>query len=251
MVAPGYVGVILTDEGMVPAGTCFQLDGGVIVTAAHVLDDLDLARNDSVVWVRELDPNKPAGAAKVAHVDEAHDLAVLTTDHRFPAMASQLSASDPQDLGHPIRISGVAEIDDPDSSSCSWSFEADGTWQGKTTDQVDRLVWGRVRCQDVSRGMSGAPVRRSCDDAVIGIVSGRYNSVDGWLRDSVWVARTEDLRPLLTGLAELGVSTDLSGGIHPSSCRFSPPTPQPKSPAPPPPGFVALFLAIENSQFSF
>jgi len=25
---------------------------------------------------------------------------------------------------------------------------------------------------------------------VVGVVSGRYNSADGWLRDTVWVART-------------------------------------------------------------
>ena len=47
------------------------------------------------------------------------------------------------------------------------------------------------------RGMSGAPVRRSEDDLLVGIVSSRYNSQDGWLRDSVWVARTEHLLQLL------------------------------------------------------
>lgn len=41
---------------------------------------------------------------------------------------------------------------------------------------------------------------------VVGVVSARYNSADGWLRDSVWVARVEDLVPLLAGLANVDVA---------------------------------------------
>ena len=50
-------------------------------------------------------------------------------------------------------------------------------------------------------GMSGAPVIRDGDGAVAGVVSGRYNSADGWLAGTVWVARTEDLAVLLDGIA--------------------------------------------------
>ena len=52
-------------------------------------------------------------------------------------------------------------------------------------------------------GMSGAPVIRDSDGAVAGVVSGRYNSADGWLAGTVWVARTEDLAVLLNGIAEV------------------------------------------------
>lgn len=38
--------------------------------------------------------------------------------------------------------------------------------------------------------MSGAPVRRLADDVVVGVVCARYNSADGWLAHSVWVAGT-------------------------------------------------------------
>ena len=55
-------------------------------------------------------------------------------------------------------------------------------------------------------GMSGAPVIRDSDGAVAGVVSGRYNSADGWLAGTVWVARTEDLLPLLDGIAERHVA---------------------------------------------
>ena len=56
------------------------------------------------------------------------------------------------------------------------------------------------------RGMSGAPVladQPGPAPVVVGVVSARYNSADGWGRDSVWVARTEDLAPLLAGLGEV------------------------------------------------
>ena len=52
-------------------------------------------------------------------------------------------------------------------------------------------------------GMSGAPVIRDSDGAVAGVVSGRYNSADGWLAGTVWVARTEDLAVLLDGIADV------------------------------------------------
>jgi hypothetical protein len=35
------------------------------------------------------------------------------------------------------------------------------------------------------------------------VVSGRYNSTDGWLEGTVWVARTEDLVVLIDGIASL------------------------------------------------
>jgi hypothetical protein len=53
--------------------------------------------------------------------------------------------------------------------------------------------------------MSGGPVRRLDDDVVVGVVSGRYNSGDQWLRDTVWLARVEDLLPLLDGVAPVTV----------------------------------------------
>ena len=45
---------------------------------------------------------------------------------------------------------------------------------------------------------------RASDCAVAGVVSGRYNTADGWLAGTVWVARTEDLLLLLDGIADVG-----------------------------------------------
>jgi hypothetical protein len=53
--------------------------------------------------------------------------------------------------------------------------------------------------------MSGAPVVRDADGAVAGVVSGRYCSADGWPPSTAWVARTEDLMPLLAGLADIAL----------------------------------------------
>lgn len=40
------------------------------------------------------------------------------------------------------------------------------------------------------------------DGAVVGVVSGRYNTADGWLAGTVWVTRTEDLAALLGGISD-------------------------------------------------
>jgi hypothetical protein len=62
------------------------------------------------------------------------------------------------------------------------------------------------------KGMSGAPVLSG--NFAVGIVSARYNSADEWARNSVWVARTEDLTPLLSGLDD--IVAPQSGNAEPS-----------------------------------
>ena len=59
--------------------------------------------------------------------------------------------------------------------------------------------------------MSGGPVRCQSDGVIVGVVSARYNSADGWLRDSVWIARTENLRPLLANLRPVPVHNPVRG----------------------------------------
>ncbi len=67
----------------------------------------------------------------------------------------------------------------------------------------DAVPTGRMTAEALMPGMSGAPVICDSDGAVAGVVSARYNSPDGWLAGTVWVARTEDLLPLLDGLASV------------------------------------------------
>ena len=95
-------------------------------------------------------------------------------------------------------------------------------------------------------GMSGGPVVRDSDGAVTGVVSGRYNSADGWLAGTVWVARTEDLAVLLDGIAEVTVEYRPLAG--PAAGRpldqvrdpFALEVHRPVQPEDPPPGLPVL-----------
>jgi hypothetical protein len=99
-----------------------------------------------------------------------------------------------------VTVTGHAVPDDPGRT---YRFlDAPGEWAGGTT-RDDAVPLGRLTPGAVVRGMSGAPVIRDGDGAVAGVVSGRYNSADGWLAGTVWVARTEDLAALLDGLTEV------------------------------------------------
>ncbi|MEY9995365.1 formylglycine-generating enzyme required for sulfatase activity [Streptomyces sp. V4I8] len=194
---PAYLGRVLTDDGE-PAGTCFQVTPGVLATAWHVLADVGAERVGDTVAVDGL----PAGGqspalAEVFRIDPAHDLAVLRRELPLPASIGRLLFSDGQDVGTEVVVTGHARVPDQARPYGSQRYvDAPGIWAGGTL-RDDTIALGRLSSRDLMRGMSGAPVRRRSDGAVVGVVSERYNSADGWLRDSVWVARTEDLVPLL------------------------------------------------------
>ena len=200
-VAP-YLGRVLDADGA-PAGTCFQVVLGVLVTAWHVLDDLGAGVEGSIVRLDPLQGGGSARQAKVERADPLHDLAVLMTGEPLAGCVAGLAASDEVAIGVPVLMTGMAVLDDPGHSYRY--LDADGHWGGGTT-RDDQIPLGRVAASAVMRGMSGAPVVAREPSAggplVVGVVSARYNS-DGWGRDSVWVARTEDLEPLLAGLCEV------------------------------------------------
>lgn len=188
-VAP-FLGRVLDDAGE-PVGTCFQLRSGVLVTAWHVLDALGAAEEGARVQFDPLQGGQ-VREAQVRRVDSLHDIAVLAASEPLAAYASGLARSDQVPAGTPIVITGVATVDDPGHSYRH--LDADGRWAGGAS-RDEQVLLGRVVADAVMRGMSGAPVLAG--QMVIGVVSARYNSADGWGRDSVWVARTEDLAPLL------------------------------------------------------
>ncbi len=206
-VVPGYLGRVLDGAG-VPVGTCFQVAPGVLVTACHVLEDIGAASDSSPLKVDPL-----AGGdlfeVTVARVDPVHDLAVLTSDARLPGTAGPLTATDRMALRAGVTVTGHVVPDDPGHR---YRFlNAAGEWAGWTT-RDDAVPLGRMTAAAVVPGMSGAPVIRDGDGAVAGVVSGRYNSTDGWLAGTVWVARTEDLAVLLDGLADVQVEQASLGG---------------------------------------
>jgi hypothetical protein len=147
--------------------------------------------------------------AQVRRVDPVHDLAVLSTAEPLASCVTGLATTDEVELDTPVSITGVSHVEDPGHSHKY--LDASGEWRGGTT-RDDQIPLGRLWSADVVLGMSGAPVRRR-DGAVVGVVSARYNSSDDWLRGTVWVARVENLAPLLDGLAEISVARRRSGGV--------------------------------------
>lgn len=198
---PPYLGRVL--DGDDPAGTCFQITPGVLVTAWHVVDLLGSGDEGSVVRV---DPLRGGSArqVRVARADPSRDLAVLVAEEPLPDCVPGLAASDEVGLTAPVVITGVSMLEDEGRSHRY--LDADGYWAGGT-ELRDQVRLGRVVASAATPGMSGAPVMTlpagAGRRAVVGVVSARYNSRDGWGRDSVWVTRTEDLAPLLTGLADV------------------------------------------------
>lgn len=196
---PGFLGRILDVDGT-PVGTCFQVSPGVLVTAAHVLADLGCDRTGASLSVDALNGAAQRAPAQVVAVDEPRDLAVVRR-------AEPLAESVPVSM-HPVAfqadvvVTGVAEVDDPGHTY--QSLDASGSWQGGTVRDGRVMLW-RVRSADVMPGMSGAPVLRLSDRAAVGVVSARYNSADGWLRGSVWVARVEDVAALLSTVPGIDV----------------------------------------------
>lgn len=205
---PGFLGRVLnqTHDSL---GTCFQIEPGVLVTAWHVLNDLGVGSVGAVVQVDPLQRGSVRDT-EVKAVDEIHDLAVLVTADPLPDSVAGLDASDEVSLQTAVTITGVAELHDP--GRAYRHLDASGQWDGGTA-RDDQVRLGRLTADAVVPGMSGAPVlllphRRR----VVGIVSARYNSVDGWAEHSVWVARTEDLAPLLEGIIDATVTRRAHAG---------------------------------------
>jgi S1-C subfamily serine protease len=185
---PGFLGRVLDEFGQ-PEGTCFQLFTGVVITAAHVLAAVGSTYVGSYVTIDPLGGGRES-TGTVAGIDHTHDLAVLTfSDSPLHESAPELLPTDSTKLLTSVRITGVVHVAD----DVVYRFlDATGIWAGGTLR--GNVMLGRLSSRDVLRGMSGAPV--VAEGGIVGVVSARYNSADGWLRDSVWIARTEDILAL-------------------------------------------------------
>jgi hypothetical protein len=101
---PGFLGRVL-DGSAQPAGTCFQVTPGVLVTAWHVLDDLGAGDVDAVVEVDPLQGGVPR-QAQVRRVDPVHDLAVLSTAEPLASCVTGLATTDEVELDTRSRSPG-------------------------------------------------------------------------------------------------------------------------------------------------
>jgi tetratricopeptide (TPR) repeat protein len=169
----------------------------VLVTAWHVVNGVKCGYVGARVGVDVFSAREDAVAAEVIRVDPVHDLAVLRRQVPLPGSVAGLVATGAVAPLTSMVISGSVEVDDPGHEYLY--LDATGTWEGGA--RRDGVVLGRLSSSSVLRGMSGTPVRCLAGDQVAGVVSARYNSADGWLRGTVWVARTEDLTPLLADVA--------------------------------------------------
>lgn len=239
----GFLGRVLGPDGAA-AGTCFQVAPGTLVTAWHVLEALERGGVGAWVDTDALDGSEGRARAHVVAVDVARDLAVLRRAEPLPAAVACMVPTDSVEPLTGVIVTGVSAVDDP--GHVYRHLDATGTWQGGTV-RDGQVALGRLASTSVLPGMSGAPVLRLPDRAVVGMVSARYNSADGWLRDSVWVARVEDLARLLAEVQGLvlgrrlvlgGDGVDAAVSVRAREPLGAPPPPD-RSPAvgpPRPPG---------------
>jgi len=201
---PAFLGRILDDE-CDPVGTCFQVSPGVLVTAWHVLNDASRGEEGASVRVDPLQGGSIRDA-RVEKIDQSHDLAVVVSDKPLAESVARLAPTDEVPQATPVVVTGVALVSDPGHSYRH--LDTNGHWAGGTTR--DGIKLGRMVAEALMKGMSGAPVLSG--NSAAGIVSARYNSVDEWARNSVWVTRTEDLTPLLDGIGDAMASLRYSTG---------------------------------------
>jgi tetratricopeptide (TPR) repeat protein len=196
---PAYLAGVM--HGTVPVGTCFQLRPGILVTAYHVIKSIDAESGaaNGAVSVMALDGSTTC-TAEVAGTFPESDIAILTCQTSLKESIRCLIRSDEVDPNTPIIISGVAGLDDPGHEYRY--LEATGSWQGGSVRDGRQLL-GRARIQDIIPGMSGCPVRHLAEDCVVGMLIGRFQTLDGWMRDTAWICRTEDI---LTALDTLGIN---------------------------------------------
>ncbi len=197
---PAYLGRVLDADGE-PAGTCFQVAPGIVATAWHVLNEVGAGAVDAEVAIDPL-PGGESQVGTVVAIDPAADLAVVRLTTPLEASIAGLAATDNVAKTEPVDVTGVSQIDDP--GHMYRFLDGPGTWGGATL-RGDAHQLGWMACNIVTPGMSGAPVRRRSDDVVVGVVSGRYNSADRWMRDCVWVARSERLLALCVDIAPVAL----------------------------------------------
>ncbi|HVM14249.1 MAG TPA: trypsin-like peptidase domain-containing protein [Egibacteraceae bacterium] len=192
-----FVGAVLGAEGK-PVGTCFQVSPGLLVTSRAVLEALDRNRPGAIVEVRAASAEAPI-QAEVEKTDLGCDLAVLRAEGPFGRSAPAFAATDGTPVGAKVVVTGAAHDLEPGED---YAFlEVVGTWTGSTTRKdatgTSNLHLGRVTADQALRSMRGAPVQRTADGAVVGILSDRTRSAHRPLTRSAWVARTEDLKDLI------------------------------------------------------
>ena len=198
-----FLGRVLDRHGST-VGTSFRVAPRLLVTAAHVIGMARSNSSDPTVKVGTLTPNLVT-EAEICEIDVRHDLAILLAREEILEPGPPLVFSDSVPPLTSVSVTGPADVQ---GDREQYQFiDAQGAWKGAVVRSNGTWL-SRISCSDILRGMSGAPVV-ILGLGVVGAVSGRYNSSDGWLRDTAWISRIEDLFNLLEKASRSG-RTDIS-----------------------------------------
>ena len=201
---PGFIGQVLDDDGAT-VGTCWLVAPGWVLTAAHVVQAAgadvvaasvaaagrDNASRDDGQTValrlrRGLAETGPVIEGRLRRADTVVDLALVEIDAESWASTPAELADSTGLEGKDVIVTGAAELTDAWEDAALIASSTTGRWSGWHSYN-NSLYLATIEASGVLPNMSGAPVIRAGVNTVLGLVTGRYNSTDGWGRDTVWV----------------------------------------------------------------
>ena len=221
---PGFIGQVLDDDGAT-VGTCWLVAPGWVLTAAHVVQaagadvvaasvaaerafsaTADRADERAVTLRlrRGLAETGPVIEGRVRRADTVIDLALVKIDaESWDSAPAGLADSEDVKPKEVVVVTGAAELADAEEDAALIASSTTGLWDMGGL-RKDSLYLAKIKASGVLPNMSGAPVIRAEDSTVVGLVTSRYNSADGWGRDTVWVvggrAIEQFCRPLIGSL---------------------------------------------------
>ena len=209
---PPFVGALLIDGVLI--GTAFVcISPHIVVTCAHSLRD----EMHELVW-RSADGNAVVLENwKVLVCDADLDIAVITS--AVPILGHAHVADRPRHVaqrGVRVFFNAVSEYVEADGVEFPFS-SGDGEVVGE--HRRNGLVRAKLKSSDVTPGCSGAPVLHfgELGLTVVGMISGRYNSADGWNQDTAWMVLADHLQSAVAEaehkLMMTGVFLDLVNGV--------------------------------------
>ena len=203
---PGFIGQVLDDDGAT-VGTCWLVAPGWVLTAAHVAQaagadvvaasvtaerafsaaaDRADERAVTLRLKRGLAETGPVIEGRVRRADTVVDLALVKIDaESWDSAPAELADSTGLE-GKTVVVTGMAELADAREDAALIASSTTGHWDEWGLYE-DSLRLAKIIAPGVLSNMSGAPVIRAEVNTVVGLVTGRYNSADGWARDAVWV----------------------------------------------------------------
>ena len=222
---PGFIGQVLDDDGAT-VGTCWLVAPGWVLTAAHVAQAAgadvvaasvaaagrDNASHDDGQTVtlrlrRGLAETGPVIEGRVRRADTVIDLALVEIDaEAWDSAPAELADSEDVKPKEVVVVTGAAELADAREDAALIASSTTGSWDMGGL-RNDSLYLAKIKASGVLRNMSGAPVIRAKDNTVVGLVTSRYNSADGWGQGIVWVVRSRTIeqfcRPVVGSLLPL------------------------------------------------